>query len=268
MDSGSFPSAIRYDADPLALVADIVRRELLQSGAIIIRGLPRSADNAELVALSMLLGTPSETSIVPAGEASEVVESGFIHRVESQQTPVLNASGHPVLSLCSGEFECHTDEYFLDVPAALVLLHCVRNDPDGGGLSLVLPCRVLLEFLEDSVKDLLSRRMYPHPTQLVSVLDRESGETRVRYNRYEVEGYYRAAGVPVPSVIQQVFDRVSQVARDRATRVHLSEGDCLVLDNYSVLHGRTAFDGRSPRLLKRVRLRKRFMAFEKKDPAK
>lgn len=76
----------------------------------------------------------------------------------------------------------------------------------------------------------------------------------LRYNRSEVESLTTRHQQPPPWPTLAWLDRFDAVFAAVAEPVVLAPGDLLLIDNHSTLHGRTAFEAGSPRLLKRVRV--------------
>lgn len=65
----------------------------------------------------------------------------------------------------------------------------------------------------------------------------------MHYNRHQIERGHHAAGKPLTPAEIEALDAVDEVLRDESLflRLPLRRGDLLVLDNTTVLHGRTSF---------------------------
>ena len=155
----------------------------------------------------------------------------------------------------------HTDNPYRDPAPTLQLLHCLRNEVDGGATLLVdgFHCATLLAERIPHAFALLTRHRVPFRFEsadtvlearaaLIEMDDRGRLRT-VRYNNRSVEafdapsealpGFYRA----YRAFTRLLFDRA------HAVRFRLAPGDLLLLDNRRVLHGREAFDGAGERWL-------------------
>src|SRR5581483_457128 len=77
----------------------------------------------------------------------------------------------------------------------------------------------------------------------VPVFAARDGRVSVRYLRTGIVGGHRTAGVPLDQTELAAMDLFDEVARDPAHRLafQLARGDMLVLNNYAVMHARTAF---------------------------
>lgn len=137
----------------------------------------------------------------------------------------------------SDEFPLHTDVSYVPKPPELMLMHCVRPDPAGGGKVLLSHCDSALKLLPDDVIDSLRkpvfRFLYPPAcpvgaSEPAAILER--GRWRFKYARMEFAEEY----APAVNALYQAFLAVRETLMLRA-------GDLLIVDNHRVLHGRTAF---------------------------
>ena len=92
--------------------------------------------------------------------------------------------------------------------------------------------------------------LFPLPAQAAG----EGGPWGIRFNLRDFVGYGERFG-PLLSPAQHDALRAAMAAAERhAQRLMLEAGDCLVVDNHRVLHGRSAFTPGCGRLLKRLRV--------------
>jgi alpha-ketoglutarate-dependent taurine dioxygenase len=150
-------------------------------------------------------------------------------------------------------FDLHTDESFKASPCEFVLMHCWRNDPAGGGITLLANSEQAAARLEPWAAALCFRVKFLWRNNYAPILARSRAVQwpLVRFNAREIAG--DAIGEDEPDLRARVLPDIFLAAANAAVeRVQLKDGDCLVLDNRRVLHGRTAFDPASRRMLKRV----------------
>lgn len=232
-----------------------VKRELAQGGAVLVAGMPTNDDNAALTHLALSLGVPTTTPVARADKGGEqVVESGFVHRVQALKVPLQSTFGSAVISTSKDAFDCHTDEYFMDRPADIVMMHCVVADAEGGA-TLLARAKDVVGRLDESAQRALASPLFPHPNGPKRILGGSREDPELQFNPHEIYGFYRYTEQTAPDLVVQALTCLERAMEQAAIEFHLMPQDCLVLDNKRVLHGRRAFDPASRRLLKRVRIR-------------
>lgn len=255
LTSGNAPQAaatprsrprLRYDAfDPAEL------RALLDThGWIVVSELPCWVGNTELLALAAALG---EARRYGTGYADPTREGSRVHRVEASGGPVYDASGSAMLSTTTDAFDLHTDEAYLVDPARYLLLHCWRAD-ETGGANLLADVGSVLPRLDEWAAEACFRVTFRWSAVDAPILTAVPGRTwpNVRFNRRARVD--RCAGNAASDKERYLPETFLIAARAAAVECALGPGDCLITDNWRVLHGRTGFDGQSRRLLKRVRV--------------
>ena len=205
-------------------------------GGCMVEGMPCSEDNAALEALCRELGEPL---LEPHN-----LGGGMVCRVEVEQKqtrPYANTPWH---------FPGHTDCSDHARPPDTVLLLCEQPAASGGG-SFVAPLAQVLETLAlDDVFGLQEPQFFFRYGYL-PILGLHRGRVGIRYNRVMLEMFTPPDQDPgVPGLL----DRLDQAVEAASFSFSLRQGDCLILNNYTTLHGRTAFEDDGQRLLKRVRL--------------
>ena len=202
----------------------------------------------------MALGAVSSTGIT-AGQPN--VEQGAVNRVEAMDVPRIDPGGRTVLSTSADDFPLHSDDTFARAPVRSVLMHCWQADADGGGVSRVahvadIPWRAC------TARDRRARLRvpdFPSPFGLASVLfEPEAGDRGpcIRFNhRRDFVSYGERYGPALAPDQVAALDQVLHAANGCARNMMLARGDCLIVDNRRVLHGRSAFAPRSGRLLQR-----------------
>ena len=212
---------------------------LRERGALCMRGVPLDADNHSLRSLGAQLGPPSLRAL-----ERSLDEGGGVQRVQSLPAGVRDRFGKPLLSAGDGEFPLHTDESFLDQPARFVLLHCWQPAATGG-TNHIADVRAIAARVDRVEWIAWTQLRLPYPCG-----DRCAFDAGVlRLNPTE------CTAAALSSQQRTWLGRFSASAQRAAAELALASGDLLLLDNHRMLHGRTAFDSASGRLLKRLRIR-------------
>ncbi|MFD3566943.1 TauD/TfdA family dioxygenase [Streptomyces sp. NPDC058667] len=191
---------------------------------ISVTGSPRPRESA--APMDDLLTTPRAPSSAPAvGEGS-------------------SRAGVEVAALAP-----HTDRAGPPGPPRFLALLCVRPAPAGGETVLIsghslhqrlMDCRpaVLPELYRDfrfGAEPVLART--------APVFTRTGTRITVQYNRYQIERGHQAARRPLTPAQTDALDAFDEALSDQAPLLHLQlrRGDLLLLNNHTVLHGRTAY---------------------------
>jgi alpha-ketoglutarate-dependent taurine dioxygenase len=223
----------------------------LHGGALLIENFPVE-DNAPLVALAKGFG-----SVIPPGRLSNhPVEDDCVYRVECRGDGLRAEDGSIVHSTAPAMFSCHTDGFGSFTPPSVVMLLCVRPDPQGGDTMLVR-VRQILDCLDAADIARLRRPIYPNGLGRVALLfDMADGRIGARFNLADLQFNAERSDTVVDSACLDAAVRFAAAADHLAllSPFRLQAGDCLVLDNAVLLHGRTALPRDSRRLLKRIRI--------------
>lgn len=217
-------------------------------GWAVVRGVPCDAGNASLLAMARSLGE------VKGGAGDDPTHEGAaVHAVASYPQAIRDVGGKVMLSTTSTVFELHTDEAYRPDPCRYVFLHCWRPDPNGGGVSLLAASEIVFAGLEPWAAALSFRAKFQWRRFAAPIFMDEPGRPwpRVRFNMREIAGdeIGEADAAAGARLLPDVFAAAASAA---AVTLQLAAGDCLVLDNRRILHGRTGFAPGSGRLLKRV----------------
>jgi hypothetical protein len=224
-----------------------LRERVAARGWAVVEGLPCRTGNGPLLELANSLGR-----VNPRGAGEQTRDGEGVHLVMPTPLPVLDVTGKPMLSSTTGDFPLHTDESFAPVPSQYVLLHCWRADASGKGDSLVANSEAIAARLEPWALDLCHHAQFVWRDCRAPIFTRQAGLDwlAVRFNIREIAGDGLEDAVDLRArALPEIF---LAAAQDAADHILLEAGDCLVLDNRRVLHGRVAFDHGSDRLLKRV----------------
>ena len=208
-------------------------RLLRDSGIAVLRGTPR--EPLSVLALAGLIGPARATNF---GEHFDVVSK-----------PEPNSNAYTALGLL-----CHTDLPNWERPPDYQLLHCLKNDADGGDSILVDGFRAVEELRqrEAAAYRLLTRfpvdfRFQDNESDIrfrapTIGLNEAGAVTEVRFNFAVMD----AIGAPAENMgaLCRALRAFAAVIRDPALecRYRLCPGELLVFDNRRVLHGRAAFD--------------------------
>jgi len=230
--------------DPSADMSNLVvavKNKLQDPGAVLITDFPIESDGATLVRFGAALGTLSTRDVtVPLNE--------WVQRVEALDNAVKEPGGYEVLSASSKLFPCHTDEFFERDPAQMVLQLSVRAAECGGGQTLLAFLNDIWTQLNADSIDILSQCEFPARFGSTPILVATDRGRRVRYNRGRLLQYELTENqMNAVEDLERAINVVKQCFLMRP-------GDCLVLNNWTVLHGRTDFAENSSRLLLRMRV--------------
>jgi len=231
-----------YEPESLAALVE-------KFGWILVAGVPCWVGNPALLDLAASFGTIRSLGL---NLGDPVREGEAVHLINALPEPMPDASGKMMLSTMAIAHHLHTDESFFEVPSRYVLLHCWHADPAGGGDSLFSNIVAILDRLEPWAADACFRTNFEWRQVKAPILTPMPGRPwpKVRFNLREVLDSHPGNGGDERARL--VADHFSQAAAAAAVRVPMAAGDCIILDNWRVLHGRTPFSPGSPRLLKRV----------------
>jgi len=205
-----------------------------------------------LARLALLLGEVSYEDV----SAPEPGPIGFIHRIEAKEEPLQDGFGYEILSTTHRRFPCHTDDYFVERPCDVFLLHCVLQAEHGGD-TIIVHLRDILEQLEPRTIAELATPSFPAHFGWAPILVIEKYFLWIRYNRLQIDRACQVNQVTLTDNQLNALDELDAVIDTSQHYFKLKPSECLVLNNKTTLHGRTAFSGTTNRLLRRVKARMR-----------
>lgn len=140
----------------------------------------------------------------------------------------------------TGDFWFHTDAAFLAVPPRWLVI-AVLEAEGGGGLDL-LP----VEHIDPAPLSVRASYLTPEGVQVSPVLEElpDGGGPRMRYRRD------RMLAVDDADALARAHRAVEEAAGRAAPAGELQPGECLLVDNWTVLHRRRPFSGR--RVIRRL----------------
>ena len=205
----------------------------LQRGFMIVRGTPAQPDSIRAI----------------AAHFGEIRRTNFGEYFEVYSRPGSNDLAYRTVALGP-----HTDNPYRTPTPGIQLLHCLRNETRGGDSTLVdaLSCGQQLRERDPQAFDILARvpvrfRFDDDKTSLAAdraLLDCDcSGQ---------LQGIHYSPRLDWMPLMDEDATRRYQRARKQlagllcdpgnALRLRLEPGDCLIMDNNRVLHGRTGYD--------------------------
>lgn len=230
-------------------LVDAIRTEVCcKEGACLVRSTP--ADNSGFVTT---LADTLQSAIIP-DRSSTAYKAPLVELVQARDIGIRSHSGALMYSTTNRHFPCHTDGAHLIVPFEVVILQCVKPDLMGGGLTLIAALDSLLPSLSERSIKVLGRSLFTFQFGLAPILTTTDKAASIRYNRAEIEHCASVSGAVLSAQSIAAMDALDESINLTMQTVALEAGDCLVLNNRAMLHGRTAFDRRAGRLLRRVRL--------------
>lgn len=209
---------------------------LAESGGCIVTGMPCEADDASLEALSRALGQPLNEP--------HNLKGGMVCRIE------VESREHRPYASTPWHFAGHTDCSDHHHPPEIVLLLCEQPARQGGDSFVALLPEILVKLSPDDLFALQEPQFFFRYGYL-PILSLAKGRITIRYNRQLLE-LFRPSDTP--ESLLQLLDRLDRAIQAASIEFRLGPGDCLILDNHTTVHGRTAFTDDGSRLMKRVRV--------------
>ena len=163
----------------------------------------------------------------------------------------MGLSKNTVLSTTSQAFPLHTDCSCLERPADVVTLYCVQSSSKGGE-SMVANIKLILKKLTPDYIDFLLKTPFPFYSVRYPILEKNRGSYYVRFSHVELmasvsDEEYAAITNQLAPFIRELNDPANSIT------YKLNPNDCLIVNNRTCLHGRTAFEDNSERLFYRMR---------------
>lgn len=245
---------VEYGAHAAEEQPTLILNNLWKHGCVVVSDFPALENDDEFLGFARSMGTPRRHSLRATTYALRVNPGKFVYSIEVKPNSMRNEQGQIILSNTSDEFPCHTDEYFLEIPASTVLLLCCSSDRSGGGLTLLAHIDDIVPFLTLRLKATLQAPMYPHPDGSVSILSEIDGRWRIRYNWGYIKGLIKKQNRILTPQMGNALERLEHAIRESRCQFLLRQKECLIFDNHRILHGRTAFDATGGRRLKRIRV--------------
>lgn|GEM_PF-6505872 len=230
-------------------VADDIAELLEIYGAVKLTGM-RDADQlgplAERLGEIFLPILQDDDEATPASRDSQIYEV----RVKNNGEGELDRYSETILSSVKDDFALHTDGYNQPRPPKYMLL--LRTD-DSAELpaSYLADTAALLDRLTTEELELLARPIYPTAEGNVAALTVTDGRPKVRWNAQLVQRWMRRSDSD-PDAVGRAIELLGRHLADILLVEHLHQDECLILDNDRWLHGRSALQPDSVRVLMRA----------------
>ena len=233
-------------------VAEVKAGILSRHRTVLIRNFGDSADNDLLLHLATGLGRPYKDPKLP----NRLMEDEIVFRVECVGEGIRDSRGVVLYSTTNARFPSHTDGSGKPNPYDVVLLYCARQGICGGDSTLITLDELVNHLDLQSLK-ILRTNSFPFTFGVAPIICGRGRHMWIRYNAEELSFYCRRRRMELDGDQKKALANVAatlSMLENRQPKVRMASGQCLVLDNKRVLHGRTAFSAEGNRLLKRVRL--------------
>jgi alpha-ketoglutarate-dependent taurine dioxygenase len=240
---------IRYDEETwrLGVPQGILSEIKSGSGVAMLTSMPLDDENAALLLVAKQFG-----SVLTGGItfSSNPMEPRGVYRIEAKGNGLSDDEGHLVYSTSACGFPLHTDGYSASVSPDIVILLCVSPDAEGGGESLLALLDDVLPQLSEDEQARLAALVYPS----LSGMRRIISDNGLQFNPMEVARCERLGFTPPPEANLAAHTRLNELFNSDGVmkRFFLSSGDCLILNNRRVVHGRQEYSPSSSRLFKRL----------------
>ncbi len=245
--------AIQHDEANQLVLLETIR----DFGFALVRGVPNEPDEVARIAVHL--------GYVPGGwryvaQPEEILVTP-IRTPEEKQADAMDSTAEAMLEAVDAHYlrtllVPHTDFSFTSWPTGLLIFHCLSPSSDGGGASILVDGFHVADRLrreDPEALELLSTVRQPFCGHgnikidwraegcIISVDDNDN-VTGIRFSMSSrmpssirsdlIDPYYRAT----QAMLRLLLDPKCQI------HLPLVAGDCLVLDNHRILHGRTGMD--------------------------
>jgi hypothetical protein len=129
----------------------------------------------------------------------------------------------------------------------------VRQSPTGGD-SLIARVPDILKLLDEATTALLFRPLFPAPFGRIAILERGEKEIHIRYNRFEIEQAVIRLDEQLNPQQLNAMEGLECAIITVTEVLRLLPEECLVINNKTIVHGRTSFPAGSGRLLRRLKV--------------
>jgi len=208
-----------------------LNNDTVSPGLLILKNLPSVADPRLLICtVGSLLGEVAKFS----GEGDYVIEIRERETKAGQRPSFSNAR----------EFFLHTDLSYVNDPPRFLLMHSIFNDPNSGGFSIFCDIEEALQNLSSNAVAELQKDQFEFPapphyrgTSYVRypILAREEDDAfwKVRFRRDNIHVLSNNGMGALAELVHEFRKKIFEVT--------LLPNTMAIIDNWSFLHGRTAF---------------------------
>lgn len=233
---------LAFDGDLAARFAAALEEVRLRRGFVVLRGLPLEVSRDQFIAAVWGIG------LCFGGPLSQSAEGELIGHV-------LDASREdstPRMFRSNLELRLHTDW------TAMLSLACWHRSRSGGS-SVITSSITVHDAIATEAPHLLEplyRGFHYHrlgeeapgedaaTPYRIPVFAFRDGQMSCRYQRAGIAAGQRALGIPLSNLELEAMNRFDEVARAPENRLafDLERGDMVIVNNYTVMHARTAFE--------------------------
>ena len=230
----------QYQKESSRIIAELQSELRIGSLCYIIENFPCSETDSALNEFTYALGEP-------------VLEKRNRNNSSVYRVEINNHLSLPVYANTAYEFSGHTDCADFDNPPDTVVMLCERPSEIGGDSFLVNLETVLEEFSFKDVQ-MLNEPVYIFGKNYYPILSLKNTFLAIRYNRVYFDFCIRLNQLEIEPEKLELINRLDNAINACKYVFSLKSGDCLLLNNQRILHGRESFPENSDRLIKRVRL--------------
>jgi hypothetical protein len=120
-------------------------------------------------------------------------------------------------------------------------------------MSFVSDAHAAVRALRPDIRAALLKPVYPSARGPVAVIEAHGGMIRVRFNFDELERWgARADNRPMDRQSEAAVVELRKRLHSQQESLLIESGDCLILDNWRMCHGRSEMQQASRRVLRRV----------------
>lgn len=146
------------------------------------------------------------------------------------------------------EFPLHTDcADFKIIPNCIGLLCVIPAKANQGVNKFVFLDKILSQLSDEEIQQLLSKK-WKFRNEKRSILYIENNRIRICYDRITMESF-----TELNDEEKELLNKLDVIFNKHSLQIKLKSGDLVLFRNDLMLHGRTAIDLNSDRLIKRIR---------------
>ncbi len=145
-------------------------------------------------------------------------------------------------------FPLHTDCADFDQIPDTVGLLCVESAEEDQGINTFMFLNDLLRHLSEDERQKLLNKKWKFRNQERSILEIENGRYKICYDRITMQSFSKLTEVEI-----EELNNLDKLFKHLSFNIKLKKGDLILFRNDLMLHGRSAIDTNSNRLMKRVR---------------
>ena len=178
----------------------------------------------------------------------------YIHLVCNSRIKKLDRFGLQTYSTTNLAIPCHTEDFFDEIPADILVLFCIKA-AEKGGESFLANVKGIVNKLDKKTIDLLQKPIFPSYSGYKKILNKIDSDFCISYSRVIIDKAIEQYGLNCSEQAKKAINILDHVIEEEQNTITLVNNDILIIDNNRFLHGRTSFPDNSDRLLYRVKVR-------------